>query len=268
MRPFVLGALLVASLSPVACGGTPHWDTRGAAVERYTLKSKLARQDIDQTLVIPPGGGRGRPLLLLLHGRGAGANHLLSQEVFDKLRALGSHAPVVLVPSGGKHSYYHDRGDGAWGSYVIREAIPAALRRSHVDGNRIAIGGISMGGFGAFDLARLYPLMFCAVGGRAAAMWFRGADTPSGAFDDAEDFARHDVIGVASRGNPYGRMRVWIDVGEDDPFRQTDTALAQRLRAHGANVTFWLHSGGHGNFGHRMGTYLAFYARALAACAR
>jgi hypothetical protein len=57
-------------------------------------------------------------------------------------------------------------------------------------------------------------------------------------------------------------------VGEDDPFCETDTALAQRLRAHGANVSLWLHSGGHGNFGRRMGTYLAFYARALAACGR
>jgi dienelactone hydrolase len=87
-------------------------------------------------------------------------------------------------------------------------------------------------------------------------------------FDEAEDFARHDVIGAAARGNPYGRMPVWIDVGRDDPFLPTDTALAHDLRAHGARLTFWVHSGGHGNFGDRMARYLRFYAGSLAHCSR
>jgi S-formylglutathione hydrolase FrmB len=190
----------------------------------------------------------------------------LSDGFFKALKRLDRRAPVVLIPSGGKHSYFHDRVDGRWGSYIVREAIPAALRRARANGHRIAIGGISMGGFGAFDLARLHPRVFCAVGGHAAAMWFRGADTPDGAFDDAEDFARHDVLEVARRGNPYREMRIWIDVGRDDPFRETDSALAQRLRRNGGRVTFRLHGGGHGGFKDRMGQYLSFYASALADC--
>jgi hypothetical protein len=50
-------------------------------------------------------------------------------------------------------------GEGAWGAYVLREAIPAALKRTGADPQRVAIG-ISMGGFGALDLARISPGRF------------------------------------------------------------------------------------------------------------
>jgi S-formylglutathione hydrolase FrmB len=63
----------------------------------------------------------------------------------------------------------------------------------------VAIGGISMGGFGALNLARLDPRRFCAVGGHSAALWASGADSAAGAFDDAADFSRNDVIGTATR---------------------------------------------------------------------
>ena len=72
-----------------------------------------------------------------------------------------------------------------------------------------------MGGFGAYDLARLYPRRFCAVGGHSPALWRTGGETAPGAFDDADDFARHDVIGAA-RANPdaFGDTRLWLDAGD------------------------------------------------------
>jgi S-formylglutathione hydrolase FrmB len=54
---------------------------------------------------------------------------------------------------------------------VLDEVIPKALTVLHADPRRVAIGGISMGGFGAYDLARLDPGRFCAVGGHSAAIW-------------------------------------------------------------------------------------------------
>jgi S-formylglutathione hydrolase FrmB len=117
--------------------------------------------------------------------------------LFDALHGLAGRAPDVLLTDGGNHSYWHDRSDGKWGTSVLREAIPAALLRSHANPNRVAIGGISMGGFGALDIARLDPRRFCAIGAHSAALWFHGADTPAGAFDDAQDFSRHDLLAFA-----------------------------------------------------------------------
>jgi len=102
-----------------------------------------------------------------------------------------------------------------------------------------------------------------AVGAHSAALWFRGADTPAGAFDDAEDFARHDLLRFAQTGPLYSG-KVWIDVGRDDPFRQADTTLARELRDHGTRVRFSVHGGGHSGWSGRMGEYLRFYAAACA----
>lgn len=238
-----------------------YWTTRGAHVDRFTLHSRLLHRALDEVLVTPRGGGKGRPLLVFLHGRSSSPDSNLSDPFFKGLRALGNRAPNVLLANGGNHSYFHDRAGGPWGSSILREAIPEAVRRSGADSRRVAIGGISMGGFGALALARLAPHRFCAVGGHSAALWFRGADTPAGAFDDAADFDRNDVIAFARGHSPY-RAPVWIDVGTEDPFLQADTALAHELRADGARITFHVWTGKHGSsYWHRhIGQYLRFYA--------
>jgi S-formylglutathione hydrolase FrmB len=90
-----------------------------------------------------------------------------------------------------------------------------------------------MGGFGAYDLARLYPGRFCAVGGDSPALWVTGGgESAAGAFDDAEDFARHDVIGAAEASN-------------EDPFRSAATTFAHMLKEKGRPVQFHIWPGGH-----------------------
>jgi S-formylglutathione hydrolase FrmB len=170
---------------------------------------------------------------------------------------------VVVFANGGNHSYYHDRSDGHWGSYILDEVIPAAVRKYDLVSRRVAIGGFSMGGFGALDLARFRR--FCAVGGHSAAMWRTGGETPQGAFDDAEDFERNDLIEAAA-ANPhlYGDAKVWIDVGTEDPFRRADEELARQLS--GERFVLW--KGGHdfSHFEHEAPRVMKFYSDALADC--
>jgi enterochelin esterase-like enzyme len=235
--------------------------TRGARVIHFNVESSLTGRELHEILVVPAGREDGRELLVFLHGRSSSPRSNLRQPVFDALHDLARRAPVVLLADGGDHSYWHDRHDGAWGSSLVREVIPAALARSGADGGRVAIGGISMGGFGALDLARLYPAHFCAVGAHSAALWFRGADTPAGAFDDAEDFSRHDLIRFATEKRILDGP-VWIDVGRADPFYRADVALARELTAHKTKVQLQIHGGGHSGWSGRMREYLDYYARA------
>ncbi len=245
-------------------------DQHGARVTHFTLKSALVGRSLEEIVVVPKGGGAGRPLLVLLHGRGSSPNSYLTRYWFDALAGLGSRAPDLLLVNGGESSYYHDRAGGRWGSYVMNEAIPAALARTEADRRRIAIGGISMGGFGAVFAGLRHPGAFCAVGGHSAALWSTGGETPQGAFDDAADFARNDVIGMASsRSAPLGRStRVWIDVGNQDPFASADAELVRVLREHGQKVTFHTWPGAHsGSYWNKhVAAYLRFYAASLAAC--
>jgi len=235
----------------------------GNGASHFTVKSRLLGRSLRQAVLLPPGSSRGRPLLVLLHGRSSSPDSMVKGSLREALKQLGGRAPIIVFANGGDHSYYHDRADGRWGSYILREVIPAAVRRFHADGSRVAIGGFSMGGFGALDLARFRR--FCAVGGHSAAMWRTGGETPQGAFDDAEDFARNDVLAAAA-ANPrlYRGAKVWIDVGTGDPFRSADTDLAQRLP--GARFHLW--HGGHDSsyFEDHASQILEFYAAALADC--
>ena len=160
----------------------------------------------------------------------------------NALKALGSRAPIVAFPDGDEDKYWHNRDSGDWGRYVMREVIPQVAGQYGADRRRVAIGGISMGGFGAFDLARLHPRRFCAVGGHSPALWRTGGETAPGAFDDAADFARHNVIASARR---LTRLPVWLDAGDADPFRPGDDAFAANLRAAGAHASVHRWPGGH-----------------------
>jgi S-formylglutathione hydrolase FrmB len=246
-------------------------DTHGARVLRFTIVSRLVHRSLPVVAVVPAGGGgRRRPLLVFLHGKGEDQNSNLDDAMFAALARLGPQAPDVVFPYGGPDSYWHNRADGAWGGYVLREVIGQAIRRLHADPRRVAIGGISMGGFGALNLARLDPHRFCAVGGHSAALWVSGGESAAGAFDDAEDFSRNDVIAAARARDPYRGSAVWIDVGTVDPFRAADTGLAAELRRDGQRVQFHVWPGGHDGsyWNSHWDSYLGFYARALAGCAR
>jgi hypothetical protein len=178
----------------------------------------------------------GRWLLVLLHGKGAGPSQFLSRPLFDTLAALGARAPDVLLLDGGDDSYWHDRADGAWGSMVLREAIPAGVRRTHAV--RIGLGGISMGGYGALLLGSRNRA-YCAVGVQSPALWLSAGETASGAFDSAQDYERNDVFRL-----PPPRP-LWIDLGASDPFRDATLTYARRAHVHahvwpgGHDTAFW-----------------------------
>jgi S-formylglutathione hydrolase FrmB len=126
-----------------------------------------------------------------------------------------------------------------------------------------------MGGYGAYDLARLDPGRYCAVGGHSPALWTSSVQTAPGAFDDARDFARHDVI-AAARNSParFVHQPLWIDAGNADPFRPGDRALVSALRAVHARLTMRTWPGGHdgGYWNSHWNAYLGFYAGALLHC--
>lgn len=249
-------------------------DTHGAKVTRMTVHSKAAGRDLDVGVVEPAGSAEDaarRPLLIFLHGKSESVDTFLEDEAFfTALSTLGKRAPVVAFPEDDGDSYWHDRETGGWGSYVVDEAIPQVVRRFDLDPRRVAIGGISMGGFGAYDLALHNPGRFCAVGGHSPALWLRAEDTAPGAFDSAEDFERNDVIATI-RADPgaFGPIPIWNDAGNEDPFLISDVALDETLEGAGADLSAhtWPGKHEHAYWDRHWNAYLRFYAEALADCA-
>jgi S-formylglutathione hydrolase FrmB len=256
-----MGVALALVLLLSACGSSGSKPERPLQVSTFELQSKLLDRQLDQVLVTPKGGGKGRPLLVFLHGYGGTPANTLSPAFVAALRKLGDRAPVVVLPDG-QVGWWHDRDEGRWGSYVLREVIPAALARSGADKHRIAVGGISMGGFGALSLGR-HKDWFCAVGGHSPAVLEDGTEDVLSAFDNAGDFAHNDLIGIARKRSPYDAP-VWIDVGDQDELRPADALLARELRARGADVTFHIWPGNHDGtyWDQHFADYLKFYVDA------
>src|SRR5436190_600140 len=258
--------LLVAAAAAIVVHDVLAVDTRGAEVRHVTIKSRFVHRSLRVTLVQPAGASSGRPLLVFLHGRGdKGEDSNVNYAFFEALAAQGARAPAVVFPNGGNHGYWHDRRGAKWAHYVLDEVIPRAIEELHADPKRIAIGGISMGGFGALDLARLHPHRFCAVGAHSPALWQTAGETAPGAFDDAADFARHDVLGAVRRHpNLYAGTPVWLDAGSADPFQPGDRALDRASRALRLRTYPGAHEGAYWRA--HYAAYLRFYASALSRC--
>lgn len=245
-------------------------DTRGSRVVDFELDSELIGEELPVEVVVPPGARDGkRSLLVFLHGRGADESSYLDSEMFRGLVAQRGKAPVVAFPRGDPDSYWHDRDSGQWGSYVLDELIPALVRRFDIEPERVAIGGISMGGYGAVHLAGQQPQRFCTVGGHSAAVWENAGDTAEGAFDDSDDFERNDVIDqVGPPDSPLAGKRVWLDVGDQDPFLEADRALEQALSSGGARGKLRVWPGAHEDayWASHWRQYMRFYATQLKRC--
>ncbi len=265
-----LAAIVLSATAAVVATRLIGADERGAEVSTIQIASEAVDQTLPTTVVVPRGAQDSQrpPLLVFLHGRGGDERSELDDAFFSALAGLGERAPVVALPYGGDSSYWHDREGGRWGAYVVREVIPTVTRRFGTDPRRVAIGGISMGGFGALDVARLHRGRFCAVAGHSPAIWTTGGETAEGAFDDAEDFARHDVVAAASSPASWAGARLWIDAGDADPFQPGVQAFLATLREAGAPVTGRTWPGGHeGSYwNEHWRDYARFYARALARC--
>lgn len=244
--------------------------TLGAQLRVISFRSSAVGHTEKMSLVVPPGAReRHAPLLVLLHGRGGSATSDTTDALFSGLRALGDRAPIVALPNGGNHGYWHDRDSGRWGTYVLQEVIPKALRETGADPKRVALGGTSMGGYGALWLGSTHPGRFCAVGARSPALWQTGGETAAGAFDDADDFAAHDVIGRArTQPRSFAAQPLWIDAGTGDPFDPGDDAIVATLRGASVPLSYHRWPGGHNRtyWDAHEATFLRWMAGRLAAC--
>lgn len=136
-------------------------------------------------------------------------------DVLDQAVRGGATPFALASVDGGAASYWHRRADGTDAGAMVRREFVPLLRRRGLDTGRLGLYGWSMGGYGALLLAGQDHMPVRAVAVASPALFTSAGTTPAGAFDDAADFARHDVWAHPSslRGVPLR-----IDCGRDDPF--------------------------------------------------
>lgn len=142
---------------------------------------QLKRQDpMPHLLYLPPGygedgGGKRWPLVLFLHGSG---------ESGHDLERVKKHGPPKLVGEGRQFPFIlvSPQTDHGWKADELGSLLDSIEARYAVDRSREYVTGLSMGGFGTWNLLAAFPnrfagaVMICGGGNPEAAE--RIKDTP------------------------------------------------------------------------------------------
>ncbi len=198
-----------------------------------------------------------RALVVCLHGKAGTADSSFQMGFASR---VAEHDLAFASVSGGD-GYWHRRRDGRDpGRLVLDRLIPLARNHAGLDaGSRVAFLGWSMGGYGSLLLAGCVPFQqLIGVATLSAALWTSPLATAPGAFDDAEDYAAHDVF--APRQLLPG-VPVSMACGVSDSFIAANRAYAARRP--GTLTTF--DEGGHdgGYWSSHAGQAMAFLAGQL-----
>ncbi len=126
-------------------------------------KMKTAvREDINYLLFLPKDyaktGKPSSPMIVFLHGSGERGNDL------EKVKAWGPPAIVEKNPDFPFIVVSPQCPDGQWwDTYLLKRMIDDVLAKYNVDKSRVYLTGLSMGGFGAWDLSMAFPDYFAAI---------------------------------------------------------------------------------------------------------
>lgn len=98
------------------------------------------------------------PLIIFLHGAG---------ERGENLEALKKHGPPKLVSAGQKFeaiiaSPQCPNGQ-IWEAHAVKALTDHLIKSHRVDADRVYLTGLSMGGFGSWDTAMVYPDTYAAI---------------------------------------------------------------------------------------------------------
>lgn len=175
---------LIAALTAIALVGcsTPTLEARLAAttealsmtevaststsrVRDISVPSAALKRKVSVRVVLPNGYAtqptRRWPVLYLLHGC-CTSYKSWSTEVILSLSA--SFGVLVVMPEGGTAGYYSNWNKGPkWETFHQTELRRYLVSNYRADSRREAIGGFSMGGFGALSYAARHPGRFKAV---------------------------------------------------------------------------------------------------------
>ena len=238
--------------------------------------SRALAREMSYMAWVPPGYSASTqtfPTLYLLHGVGSpeafGPEEWLGYaltEDLDRMLALSLIEPMIVILPQGDQSYWVNHAGGPkWGDYVAIDLVKHvdATFRTDARRERRAIGGLSMGGHGAVQLAYNHSDVFSVAGAHSPTI--RPFESSPDFFGDPAHFAKHDPISLAKTTDAAKRVVTWIDVGALDEWRTGAEALRDALAAKRAPVEFRVLEGEHEGWywEYYLPEYLHFYSQAL-----
>jgi pimeloyl-ACP methyl ester carboxylesterase len=179
--------------------------------------------------------GRLWPIILFLHGRGERGSEGMWQTQVGLPAEVRDHPErwpfVIVMPQCPLPEH--------WTDPKMLEMVMAALDQEsaefHGDPERTYLTGLSMGGYGAWELARLHPRRWAAVAIAAGGVFWSY---------DPERWQESSTL-PAEYAQALGRTPVWLFHGSDDNVvspRQSEL-LYEAFKTAGGHIRLWIYQG-------------------------
>jgi enterochelin esterase-like enzyme len=191
------------------------------------------------------------PVLYMLHG--AGGNYTEWTDSFlpeqaDRMMAAKEIPPLIIVmPDDGGQTYWANWSEGGprWGDYVTDDIVSTIDQRYRTLPNAAsrAIGGLSMGGLGAMNLAFQHPDVFGVVGAHSPSV--RIDPDPALWFLSGQTFWDNNPIWLAQHRPGLDSLKIWLDAGDEDIWLPNIEQVRAVLVDEGLNLDWHLFAGPH-----------------------
>ncbi len=175
------------------------------------------------------------PVILFLHGRGERGAEGMWQTQIGLPQAVRDHPErwpfVIVMPQCPLSSYWTDPEMLA----LAMAALDEETAEFHGDPERTYLTGLSMGGYGAWELARLYPRRWAAVAIAAGGIFWSYAP---------ERWQEASTL-PAQYAQALARTPVWLFHGSDDNLvtpRESEL-MFEAFKAAGGHIRLWLYQG-------------------------
>jgi len=156
-------AIAAVSLTLVpGCASSPQTTATGPGMHAESFTGTVTRTVSAQYLVSLPEGygkvGQKWPLVLFLHGAGERGSdlELVKMHGPPKLIAAGKQFPFIMVAPQCPENQW-------WSEDVLAALLDKVEDQYEVDKSRVYVTGLSMGGYGTWQLAALNPDRFAAI---------------------------------------------------------------------------------------------------------
>jgi putative tributyrin esterase len=232
----------------------------------HWFSSVLGKHTTTQVL-LPEVGAGPFATFYLLHGRSDDYTTWMRR---TRLEVYAAKFPLIIVMPDGQRGFYTDNVDGpAWAKH-IGEELPALIERTfHARPERAAraIGGLSMGGYGALRVGLAYADRFCSINSHSGALsWGRFRDGATlareakrqhwDAFVRAEMLrvfgpgvllgGPHDPLPYAKKAKRAGRLpELLVDCGTEDFLLEGNREFVRDLKKAKIPHTYREFPGGH-----------------------